>query len=236
MLAAQKGPSNTGIGTMRIFVIVLAVCTAFASLFVLRSEVATASVLRELHATPVPLGPQSKVPPIWTAGEAHGLILACLEALSPDVAQLLPPRLARQSRQVCDDLAGQNMRARPTDARSYMLRAAVAARSGQIERQLDDLHRAARLAPFEGWQAEHRLVALFAMPSEVLSPEQTKVQARLVLQAAEIAQTTQNGAELLAAYFVQRPKLRTLLRTAFERAGPADRTRVFNLIRLQGNV
>lgn len=221
---------------MRAFATALALIVVLASLTVLRSGIATTVALQDLRGSPVPLGPQDPLPVVWTAGGAHQLILACLEALSPDLAPLVPLRFGDAAQANCRQLAERNIRARSTDARSYLLRAALAARTGQVDAQLQDLRIAAQLAPFEGWQAERRLVALLAIPSDTMSAEQGLGRANLVRQAAEIAVTTQSGAELLAAYFVQRPTLRTLLSDVFERANPSDRTRMRNLVRLRGDV
>lgn len=221
---------------MRALATSLALLVALASFSVLRSGATAAIALEELRTAPVPLGPQDPLPAIWTHGEAHAFILACLEALSPDLAPLVPPRFGEAAQSNCRQLAKKNARARPTDARSYLLGAALAARAGRIDEQLHDLRIAAQLAPFEGWQAERRIVALLAIPTDAMSPEQDATHAELVRHAAAIALTTQSGAEMLAVYFVQRPQLRPFLSELFENASLSDRTRLHNLVRLRGDV
>lgn len=221
---------------IRIAVFCFAAFVAVASMAVLRGELAAVSVLRDLRAQPVQLGPSEALPRVWTSGPAQALTLECLDVFAPDIRALLPVRIAKRSHAACLDMAQWMIRSRPSDGRGPLLKAALAAQDGTLDEQLHYLQIAADLAPFEGWQAERRLVALFALDRDVLNDAQTRRVTALVHNAVSVAVTTQSGAELLADYFIRRPHLRPVLTAGFAGATAENRTRIVNLIRIRGDV
>lgn len=221
---------------MRFAAILISCFVAISSLLVLRAEVTTTSLLRQLREAPVSIGPQKLLPRVWTFRAAHELTIECLNAFAPDIQELMPRRLAQNAFDACLGLASDSAHARPSDGRPWLLKAALAGYSGDIDAQLDFLTQAGERAPFESWQAERRLVSLLSLPLDALSADQRQKAHELVISAAEIAQTTQSGAELLAAYFVRRAHLRPMLSESFARALPSDQTRLINLIRIGGDV
>ena len=193
------------------------------------------AVLAESRALPGPDG-LPRGPGLGLKG-TRAALLACTEALMPPRARLQPAAERARRSAVCGRIAGQVLRRMPSHGLAYLVQALAADSRGDTAERARALALSARFSPREGWLAEHRfLLAAQAGASAAAGPAGDGGAGVRPLPAwiggdLDTLLTTQSGAELLARYLLRRPASRAAILAATDRAAPADRLRMRNILR-----
>lgn len=205
--------------------LVIAMCLAIAagSGRVGLAERATLLAVNAASIGPISLGVTAGLPESASRAGAVLLTRACIAALMPQGWELHTSRARDGTLAHCREYA-----ARATAGGDVaLLQALVAFRRGEDAAILAGLAAAQAAAPYQGWQAERRLVLLTATRAEGLDGPDWQA-----LAATDIAALlhSQSGAELVARHYRQKPDMRALIAAALNRAEPANQRRLLNLL------